>query len=411
MPQHTTRRARVFRPLRTFLRTEAGGGVLLLVATVAALVWANGPWSATYGDFWHRTLTIGPAAWELTEDLQHWVNNAFMTVFFFVVGLEIKREVAVGELRRVRVAMLPALGAVGGMVVPALLFLLFAGGGAASSGWGIPMATDIAFAVGVLALLGPRVPGGLKVFLLTLAIIDDIGAIVVIALFYSGGVDGLWVAAAGVALIGVTLLARAGVSSPWGFVPLGAAAWYCTFRAGVHPTIAGVALGALTPAGPVRGRRVLEELEHRLHPWSSYVVIPLFALANAGVDLGGGALGEAARSRVAWAVFVGLVVGKTIGISTAALAGRRFGVGVLPRGVGGGHVVGAAALGGIGFTVALFITSLAFEDPQLQGEAKIGIFAGSLVAGLVGAGVLAALRDPLQGDVDVPDDDEVVAGD
>ncbi|HVF76434.1 MAG TPA: Na+/H+ antiporter NhaA [Acidimicrobiales bacterium] len=389
-------------PLASFLQTEAGGGALLLVATVVALGWANSPWADGYFDFWHTKLQLGPDGWGIREDLQHWVNDALMAVFFFLIGLEIKREAAVGELREVKAAVLPALGALGGMAVPALLFVLLAGGGKAAQGWGIPMATDIAFAVGVLALLGPRVPGGLKVFLLTLAIIDDIGAIVVIAVFYSGGVAVPWLAAAAVCLAAVVAWQRFGFSSPLAYVPLGIVAWYCTYRAGVHPTIAGVALGVLTPAHPVDGRHVLEDLEHRLHPWSSFLVVPVFALANAGVALGDGALGRALSSRVALAVFVGLVVGKTLGISSFVLGARRFDVGRLPDGVHGGHVVGTAALGGIGFTVALFITGLAFEDAALQDEAKIGILAASVVAGLIGAAVLAVLRDPKPEDVDLP---------
>ena len=398
---------RLIRPLREFLRTEAGGGALLVAATVVALLWANSPWSASYTDFWHTELTVGSGEWAIREDLQHWVNDAVMVLFFFLVGLEIKREVAVGELRSVRAATLPALGALGGMVVPALLYLSLAGGGEAGHGWGIPMATDIAFAVGVLALLGPRVPGGLKVFLLTLAIIDDIGAIAVIAVFYSSGVAAGWLAAAVAALLAVLVVRRVGLSNPLAYLPVGAVAWYCTYRAGVHPTIAGVALGVMTPASPVRHRHVLEDLEHRLHPWSSYVVIPVFALANAGVDLGDGALGDALSSRVAWAVALGLLVGKCVGVSTFSLAGLRARVGVLPRGVRPAHVPGAGALGGIGFTVALFIAALAFDDPALQAEAKIGILAGSVVSAVVGAAVLAALKDPIAADADLPDEDPV----
>ncbi len=393
---------RVVGPLAAFLRTEAGGGVLLLVATVVALGWANSPWSAAYFELWHTEVQLGPDGWGIREDLQHWVNDALMALFFFLIGLEIKREASVGELREVKAAMLPALGALGGMVVPAVLFVLLAGGGEATQGWGIPMATDIAFAVGVLALLGDRVPGGIKVFLLTLAIIDDIGAIAVIALFYSGGVAVPWLVGAAACLAAVVGWRGLGFSAPLAYVPLGIVAWYCTYRAGVHPTIAGVALGLLTPAHPVDGRPVLEDLEHRLHPWSSFLVVPVFALANAGVDMGDGALGRALSSRVALAVFVGLVVGKILGISAFVLGGRRLGVGQLPGGVHGGHVVGTGALGGIGFTVALFVTGLAFTDAALRDEAKIGILVGSVVAGVAGATLLAALRDPKPEDADLP---------
>lgn len=406
LPRSRARR-RVIRPLREFLRTEAGGGAILVGATALALIWANSPWSESYNEFWHRNLTLGSGDWAIRDDLQHWVNNALMAVFFFLIGLEIKREIAVGELRTLRAATLPALGALGGMVMPALLFLLLAGGGEAGAGWGIPMATDIAFAIGVLALLGPRVPGGLKVFLLTMAIIDDIGAIAVIAVFYSGGVQVPWLLAAAAALGAVLVVRRAGASSPFLYLPVGAVAWYCTYRAGVHPTIAGVALGVMTPATPVRGRRVLEDLEHDLHPWSSYVVIPVFAIANAGVDLGDGALTDAMSSRLAWAVVIGLVVGKCLGITVASLGGLQAGVGVLPGGVRRGHVVGAGALGGIGFTVALFIAGLAFDDAALEAEAKIGILAGSLIAAAVGALVLSAMKDPRPSEAELPDEDPV----
>jgi Na+:H+ antiporter, NhaA family len=278
------RPARVLSPVTDFLRTEAGGGVVLLAATVAALGWANSPWAEGYDGFWHRSLTIGSGSWAVREDLQHWVNDGLMVVFFFLIGLEIKRELVVGELRDPRTASLPVLAAVGGMALPAAVFLAVVGAGEASRGWAIPMATDIAFVVGVLALLGPRVPAGLKVFLLTLAIVDDIGAIAVIALFYSSGLSGLWLAATVATLASIVFVRRVGVARPIAYVPFALVAWYCTYRVGVHPTIAGVALGLLTPARPVDGREVLGHLEHRLHPWSSYVVIPVFALANAGVS-------------------------------------------------------------------------------------------------------------------------------
>ena len=396
---------RLIRPTREFLRTEAGSSVLLFAATIVALLWANSPWSQSYIDFWHTELQVGFGDWAIREDLQHWVNDALMTLFFFVIGLEIKRELVIGELRELRKAALPMFGAIGGMVVPALLFLMLVSTGEASRGWGIAMATDIAFAVGVLAFLGSQVPGTLKVFLLTLAIVDDVGAIAVIAIFYSGGLEWGWFVAALLALIAVTLLRRIGASSPYAYLPVGIVAWYCTFQAGIHPTIAGVALGALTPARPFRGRRVLETLEHRLHPWSSFLVLPIFALANAGVSLGGGALGEAASSRLAWAIVIGLVVGKTLGIWSFSLGAYKLGIGALPRAVNSGHVLGAGMLGGIGFTVALFITDLAFDSAELKAEAKIGILVGSVVAGVVGAILLAVLRDPSLRDRDLPEEE------
>ena len=389
-------RVPVLSPLREFLRTEAGGGVLLLAATVAALAWANSPWADSYQELWHTSLSIGPGSWAVREDLQHWVNDALMVVFFFLIGLEIKRELVVGELRDPRAASLPALAAFGGMAVPAVLFLAVAGAGEAGRGWAIPMATDIAFVVGILALLGSRVPAGLKVFLLTVAIVDDIGAIVVIAIFYSSGLSGLWLGGAIAALAVVLLVRRLGLAHPIAYVPIGVVAWYCTYRTGIHPTIAGVALGLLTPARPIAGREVLEHLEHRLHPWSSYLVVPIFALANAGVPLGSGALATAAGSRLTWAVALGLVVGKVLGISAVAWGATRAGAGRLPPGVGMGHVLGASALGGIGFTVSLFIAGLAFTSEALQMQAKIGILAGSVIAALVGAVILLRQAEPAE---------------
>ena len=378
--------------LLEFLRTEAGGGVVLLAAAVAALVWANSPWQDAYHDLWHHEIAVGPGRWAVRESLQHWVNDGLMTVFFFVVGLEIKRELVRGELREPRAAALPAIAAVGGMVLPAVLFWLVSGGGAAARGWAIPMATDIAFAVGVLAVLGHRVPRGLKVFVLTLAIVDDIGAIIVIAAFYTGGLEPAWLLGALGVLVVAAASRRLVLARPVGYAPVAVLAWYCTYRSGIHPTIAGVALGLLTPAGVVRGRAVLEHLEHRLHPWSSYLVIPVFALANAGVALHAETLADAAGSRLTWAVMVGLVVGKLFGIGGAAAGAVRFSLGQLPSEVRLGQVLAAGAVGGIGFTVSLFITALAFEQEALQAQAKIGILAGSLLAAVLGAILLIRTR-------------------
>lgn len=382
------------RLLREFLATEASGGILLLAAAVIALVWANSPWSASYESLWHTDLTINFGRYVLEGDLHHWVNDALMVVFFFVVGLEIKHELVHGKLRDPRTAAMPALAALGGMVVPAALFLLVTAGGDGARGWGIPMATDIAFAVGVVTLLGRRVPASLKLFLLTLAIVDDIGAIAVIAVFYSDGVALTWLAGAGAGLASVVVMKRLGAARPLAYIPVGAIVWYCTYRAGIHPTIAAVAIGLLTPAGPVAGRPVLGDLEHRLHPWSSYLVVPVFALANAGVPLSSDILSDAAGSRLTWAVALGLVIGKLVGVSAASWLALRTGLGQLPSGVGFGHVVGAAGIAGIGFTVSLFITGLAFDDVALQTEAKIGILVGSAVAAVLG--VFLLLRQPGQ---------------
>lgn len=375
-------------PVRRLLSSDAAGGVALVLAAVVALVWANSPWQASYASSWGHELTLGVGALSVTEDLQHWVNDGLMVIFFFVVGLEIKRELVRGELRDPRAAALPAVAAVGGVLVPALLFLAFTGGSEGAAGWGIPMATDIAFAVGVLALLGSRVPAGAKLLLLTVAIVDDIIAIGVIAIFYSDSISALWLAAAVVGLGVVLVMRRLGVEAIWPYVPVGLLVWLCTLESGVHATIAGVALALLTPAGRVGGRHVLDTLEHRLAPVSAFLVVPLFAIANAGVVLAGDTLRAAASSPVALGIAVGLVVGKVVGVSAGIALMVRTGWGHLPEGVRARHAVGVAALAGIGFTVSLFIAELAYADPAFVETAKIGIFAGSLVAGLVGALVL-----------------------
>lgn len=376
---------RVVDPLAQFLRQEAAGGVVLLLGAVAALVWANAV-PAGYTAFWDRQLGVGALGLEL--DLRYWVNDALMAIFFFVVGLEIKRELVTGELRERRAAALPVLAAVGGIALPALLFAAVTAGTPWSAGWAIPAATDIAFAVGVLALLGDRVSPGLKVFLLTVAIVDDLAVIVIVAVFYAQDLSTVWLLASAAGLGAVVLMRAAGVTAIAAYVVVGVALWVAVHESGVHATIAGAALGLLTPARPVRGRRVLETLERRVHPVSVFAIVPLFALANAGVTFGGGVLGDAAGSRLAWAIAAGLVVGKLFGIAGATLLGLRLGWGALPAGVRPQQVWGMAALGGIGFTVSLFIAQLTYTDPEIVSTAKIGILAGSLVSGLLGAGLL-----------------------
>ena len=375
-------------PLQAFLHDEAAGGAALVLAALAALLWANSPVSDSYASVWGSHLTLGWGSTAITEDLRHWVNDGLMAVFFFVVGLEIKRELVVGELNDPRAALLPAVAAVGGVVLPAAIFLAVARGDA-QAGWGIPMATDIAFAVGVLALLGDRVPAAAKLLLLTAAIVDDIIAITVIAVFYTDSVAFGWLGAAAVGLLLVALARHGGVHSIWPYVLVGVLVWAATLESGVHATIAGVALGLLTPARDVGGRNVLDTLERRLHPWSAFVIVPLFALANAGIDFGGGLLGEAATASLTWAVVLGLVVGKTVGISAAVWVCVRSGLGRLPDGVEPLHVLAVAAVAGIGFTVSLFIADLAYTDAVLVETAKVGIFLGSVTAG--GLGVLLML--------------------
>jgi NhaA family Na+:H+ antiporter len=376
------------RALAEFLHDESAGGEVLLVAAVAALLWANLAAEGAYESFWGRELTLGIGDLSITEDLQHWINDGLMALFFFVVGLEIKRELVVGELRERRAALMPAMAALGGVLLPVAIFLALIAGAAGASGWAIPAATDIAFAVGVLALLGDRVAPGARLFLLSIAIVDDLIAIAIIAAVYAEGIEIGWLAAAAAALGAVAGARRLGVNRIAAYVALGVAAWIAMYESGVHATVAGVALGLLTPARPVDGRPVLETLERRLHPVSAFAVVPLFALANAGVDLGGGVLGDALRSRLAWAIAVGLVAGKALGIGGATFLGLRRGWGALPRPVPPRQIWGVATLGGIGFTVSLFIADLAYDEPSLVDSAKVGIFAGSIVSAAAGATVL-----------------------
>jgi NhaA family Na+:H+ antiporter len=370
-----------------FVSVETLGGVGLLVASLAALVWANlSP--SSYNDVWSSVLTIGVGDAAVSESLQHWVNDGLMTVFFFVAGLEIKRELVEGELHDRHAATLPVVAALGGMALPAGIYALVNWSGAGAQGWGIPMATDIAFAISLLALLGSRVPRQLKIFLLTLAIVDDVGAIIVIALFYSGEVTIAWLLGAGatVALIGV--MRRIHIASPLAYVAPALVLWICLLESGVHATIAGVVLGLLTPARSVGGRRIIDTLEHHLHPWSSFLVMPLFALANAGIPITRETLTGAADSPITWGIIGGLVVGKPLGILGASALTARIRGGSLPNGLRLTDILGAGALAGIGFTVSLFVADLAFTGAQLE-HAKLGILSASVASGLIGSIILA----------------------
>ncbi|WP_082612499.1 MULTISPECIES: Na+/H+ antiporter NhaA [unclassified Nocardioides] len=413
----------VARPVRDFLRVESAGSLLLLVATVVALLWVNLPvagWASGYDHFWHTPVSLEVGSWRIEESLQHWVNDGLMTIFFFVVGLEIKDELVHGDLRDPRTAALPIIAAVGGMVVPALLYVALAGSsGEAGAGWGIPMATDIAFAVGVLGVLGRRVPPAARLFLLTLAIVDDIGAILVIALFYTDDLAVGWLVVA-LALLGVMAVLRAArVWSVPVYVALGVATWFALLESGVHATLAGVAIGLLTPAvallrpevatefaadalrdndldaDELRRLRFLvgesvpmtERLQARLHPLSSYVVLPVFALANAGVALDD--IGSAVTSAVGLGVGVGLVIGKPLGIGLACFLAIRLGIGRMPAGTSWSQLLGVGAVAGIGFTVSLFIAGLSFPGSAgLTDEAKVGILLASVLAAVIGVLVL-----------------------
>jgi len=423
------------RPFVRFSQIEASSGMVLLLAAVAALIWANSPWSETYFSLLEEHLSIELFAFHLDESVLHLINDGLMAVFFFVVGLEIKRELVLGDLRDPKAAALPVLAAVGGMALPALIYFAFNAGTAASHGWGIPMATDIAFAIGVVALLGSRVPPGAKLFLLAVAIADDIGAIVVIALFYTADLKAGYLAASIVALIIVWIAGRVNVRAMSFYLPMALVVWYLTLESGVHATLAGVALAFLTPANPLyqarefdqRARAILDEypieddtdphaqehadhealvlseiatesvaplnrMEHRLVVWSSFVIVPIFALANAGVDFRAVSIGAALTSDIALGVAAGLVLGKIVGITAASYAAVQLRLGKLPPGTSWSHVVGLSAVAGIGFTVSLFVAGLAFADPQFTDLAKVGIFSGSLVAGIIGTIILSRAR-------------------
>ena len=413
-------------PAQAFVRTEASGGIVLLAATLLALLWANSPWDDRYFDLWNARLSLDVSLFRIDEDLLHLVNDGLMAIFFFVVGLEIKRELLHGELASPRKAALPVAAAVGGMVAPALIYSVFNAGGDGAKGWGIPMATDIAFALGVLALLGRRVPFSLKVFVLALAIVDDLGSIGVIAVFYTETIS--WEAAAwALVVLAVIFVAnRAGLRSVDVYVALGIVFWVAVLKSGVHATIAGVLLAALTPAKPyfedasfepgaeellerLRGgagrddeassrqetlveferlsresAAPLDRLERMLHPWVSYLIVPVFALANAGIPLSGGAIRDAATSDVGLGVAAGLVIGKPLGIVLMTWLVVRLGWAELPKNVRIPHILGAGLLAGIGFTVSLFIAGLAFDDAALTADAKLGILGASLIAGICG---------------------------
>jgi NhaA family Na+:H+ antiporter len=413
------------RPLERFLRIEAASGIVLLVTTVVALAWANSPWASSYVQLWGTPVGFRFGGFVFERPLDWFVNDVLMAVFFFVVGMEIRRELHHGELSEWRRAVLPAAAALGGMIAPALLYLVLARGPAIRAGWGVPMATDIAFAVGILTLLGRRVPPALRVLLLALAVIDDLGAIVVIALFYSPGIalGGLLVAAAGVG--GIYVLQRLGVRSRAAFLLPGVVAWAGIYAAGVHPTIAGVLVGFATPVRAWLGpegflqhlqeevghltRRSAAELEvHELelsrrrvgaasrealspsegliaalHPWVAFCIMPLFALANAGVSLDGLVL-DASGWKVASGVAIGLVVGKPIGVLAAIWLATRLRIGTLPIGLDRAHLLVLGVVAGVGFTMSLFIAQLAFHGAGATlAAAKLGVLTASAAAGLL----------------------------
>ncbi len=390
------------RPLERFLHVEASSGVVLLLSAALAMIWANSPWAQSYTALWETPLGLQLGPWDFQRSLGWWVNDGLMAIFFFVVGMEIRREIHHGELSEPRRAALPLAAALGGMLAPALIFLALVGSDpAARAGWGVPMATDIAFAVGVLALLGRRVPAALRVLLLALAVIDDLGAILVIALFYSSGLSwaGLGVAALGLGAI--LALQGFGARSPWSYLPPALLAWAGVYAAGVHPTIAGVIIGLMTPVRAGLGAEPgahgaispAEHLIERLHPWVAFGIMPLFALANAGVSLQGIAL-DGPTLGLAAAIGLGLLVGKPLGVLVISGLALRLGLARLPEGIGLRELLVLGVVAGIGFTMALFIAGLAFPDPALLDAAKLGVLGASALAGVLGLALGRALLPP-----------------
>jgi NhaA family Na+:H+ antiporter len=440
----------VVRPIQRFFVLEAAGGMVMLLAAVIAIAWANSPASDSYFELWTTPLSIELGhLLHLDLDLQGWVNDGAMTIFFLLVGLEIKREVVHGNLRDLRAVTLPIIAALGGMVVPALIYTAFNAGEPGANGWGIPMATDIAFAVGVVSLLGRRVPLAAKIFLLTLAVADDIGAILVIAVFYTTDLSFQWLLVALGAIAFAAVMRRVDVQALAPYLVVGTVAWYALHESGVHATLVGVALGLLTPAWPLRspmrypddvrhtiapmeaplGDRALtpeefeenEEhiaevirlshlsssplgrLERALGPWVAFLIVPVFALANAGVQLSGDALSGITSDPVTLGVGLGLLVGKTVGVFGASFLAIKLGVARLPEGATFRHIFGLAMVAGVGFTVALFVTSISLTEPALIDSAKVGILAGSLIAGVLGYLTLRSIPEAPEAPTDQPE--------
>jgi len=402
--------------LRAIFKTEAGSTTLLLAATALAMLWANSPWGDTYEAFWHIPIGLSFGDASFTLDLRHWVNDGLMTIFFFVIGLEISYEMRLGQMRDRRLVAVPAIAAFGGLLVPAGIYLMLNAGGPGAGGWGVPIATDTAFVLGLLAVVGARCPDPLRAFLLTLAIVDDVLAILIIAIFYTESLSFPALITAAVLLVAIAVMRWLRIWRAPAYIVLGFALWVATLESGVHPTLVGIALGVLVfvyapndqkllrageavqeltyspnPRAAVEATRlarmsvsVNERLQLRLHPWSSYVIVPIFALANAGVVLDAETLGAAVTSPISIGIALGLVIGKFVGITLGTWLPLRLNWGILPGNLVWGQLMGGAAVSGIGFTVSLFIVELAFDDPLLISEAKIGILAGSVTSALLG---------------------------
>jgi NhaA family Na+:H+ antiporter len=379
-------------PLRDFLHRESSSGLFLVLAAILGLAVANSPLSTQYFDLLAITLKVEVGFFYLSLSFLKIINYGLMTIFFFVVGLEIKRELVAGHLSSVKKAAMPFLAAIGGMAVPAGLYLLIAGG-QAPQGWAVPVATDIALAVGLLAMMGPSVTLSLRSFLLALAVIDDIGAILIIALVYSTGITFSWLVSAAITIIVIVLLGRTSVTSFCIYIFLGLILWYSLYRTGVHPTLAGVILGLLAPHREMPQAdfqdsddgsvSYVEYLQAKLHPFSSLAIVPLFALANTGVVISSDSIRDAATSAIAWGIFVGLVIGKPLGIIAASYAASKAKAADLPEGAAFNRILATGSAAGIGFTVALFIADLAFDDIALQNIAVVAVIVASVVSALI----------------------------
>ena len=383
---------RVIRPLRDFLHRESASGILILLASLLGLIVANSPLSENYFTVleWDFNISIGVSLLNLT--ILKTINYVLMTLFFFVVGLEIKRELTSGHLSSFKNAVTPFIAAIGGMALPAGIYLIIAGD-VDANGWGVPVATDIALAVGLLALVGTSAVASLRSFLLALAVIDDIGAILIIALVYSSGVSTSWSLLAAITVAVIYLLNKFGVKSTYVYILFGIALWYCMYKSGVHPTLAGVILGLMTPNilkensklddGEDNQVSVIEWLEERIHPWSSFIIVPLFAFANTGVVITNDSINDAINSPIAWGIFAGLVIGKPIGVLASVFIARKINLGQYPQGAKSVDILATGSAAGIGFTVAIFIANLAFSDPATQDLAIFAVIIASLVSAVL----------------------------
>ena len=392
---------RVIAPLKDFLHRESSSGTLILIASALGLLAANSGLADNYFAFLDLKFQIGPSSLELDFTILNSINYLLMSLFFFVVGLEIKRELTSGHLATFKAAAAPLFAAIGGMSLPAIIYLAIAGG-VEPNGWAVPVATDIALAVGLLALVGSSAIASLRSFLLALAVIDDIGAILIIALVYSTGVNLSWGLAGLLTIFAILGFRKLGSQSALVYLPLALSLWYCAYRFGIHPTIAGVILGLLTPNiartksnltdsedGSVS---VIEYLEHKFHPISSYVIVPIFAFANTGVEISSQSVNSALNSVIAWGIFLGLVIGKPLGVLLATMAARKIKIAEYPQGARNLDLIATGSAAGIGFTVAIFIARLAFDSPEIVNLAIFSVIMGSVVSALISLLIFKTLK-------------------